>query len=100
MVIFKFVVRKINLDVTLDGELTLNNKLVTFDKLFIEAKKYFTPKALFVDLEPIVIQEILKGKKRNLFDKSSCIFGKEDSANNYIRGYYTIGKCLREQIEN
>ena len=66
------------------------------DKLFIEANKCYTPKALFVDLEPMVVQEILKGTKRNLFNKSSFVFGKEDSANNYIRGHYTIGKMLKE----
>ena len=80
----------------MDGELTLKNKLVTLDKLFNEANKFYAPKALFVDLEPMVVQEIIKGTKRNLFTKSSFLFGKEDSANNYLRGHFTIGKLLKE----
>ena len=36
------------------------------------------------------------GTYRNLFHPTSMITGKEDAANNYARGHYTIGK---EQIE-
>ena len=36
------------------------------------------------------------GTYRNLFHPENMITGKEDAANNYARGHYTIGK---EQIE-
>ena len=54
------------------------------------------PRAVFVDLEPTVIDEVRTGIYRQLFHPEQLITGKEDAANNYARGHYTIGK---EQIE-
>merc|ERR1711879_140425 len=54
------------------------------------------PRAVFVDLEPTVIDEVRVGTYRQLFHPEQLITGKEDAANNYARGHYTIGK---EQIE-
>jgi len=54
------------------------------------------PRAVFVDLEPTVIDEVRTGTYRQLFHPEQMITGKEDAANNYARGHYTIGK---EQIE-
>ncbi|KAL3055396.1 hypothetical protein OYC64_018141 [Pagothenia borchgrevinki] len=50
------------------------------------------PRAVFVDLEPTVIDEVRKGTYRQLFHPEQLITGKEDAANNYARGHYTIGK--------
>ncbi|XP_044739833.1 tubulin alpha-1 chain-like [Chrysoperla carnea] len=50
------------------------------------------PRALMVDLEPTVIDEIRHGTYRELFSPDLLISGKEDAANNYARGYYTVGK--------
>ena len=65
------------------------------------------PRAVFVDLEPSVIDEVTWGREwtmivffsqvrtgtyRNLFHPENMITGKEDAANNYARGHYTIGK--------
>jgi len=54
------------------------------------------PRAVFVDLEPTVVDEVRVGTYRQLFHPEQLITGKEDAANNYARGHYTIGK---EQIE-
>jgi len=54
------------------------------------------PRAVFVDLEPTVVDEVRTGTYRQLFHPEQLITGKEDAANNYARGHYTIGK---EQIE-
>ena len=40
--------------------------------------------------------EIRVGKYKDLFHPGSLITGKEDAANNYARGHYTIGKELLE----
>ena len=40
--------------------------------------------------------EVRTGTYRHLFHPDQMISGKEDAANNYARGHYTIGK---EQIE-
>lgn len=52
------------------------------------------PRAVVVDLEPTVVDEIRSGTYRNLFHPEQLINGKEDAANNYARGHYTIGKDL------
>ena len=49
-----------------------------------------------VDLEPTVVDEVRTGTYRQLFHPEQLISGKEDAANNYARGHYTIGK---EQID-
>jgi tubulin alpha len=50
------------------------------------------PRSVFVDLEPTVIDEVRTGTYRQLFHPEQLISGKEDAANNFARGHYTIGK--------
>ena len=50
------------------------------------------PRAVFLDLEPTVIDEVRTGTYRQLFHPEQLISGKEDAANNFARGHYTIGK--------
>ncbi|PAA49513.1 hypothetical protein BOX15_Mlig001535g3 [Macrostomum lignano] len=52
----------------------------------------YVPRALFVDLEPTVVDEVRTGTYRQLFHPEQLISGKEDAANNYARGQYTVGK--------
>ena len=52
------------------------------------------PRCVMVDLEPSVIDEIRTGTYRQLFHPEQLISGKEDAANNYARGHYTIGTHL------
>ena len=52
----------------------------------------FVPRCVFLDLEPTVIDEIRSGTYRSLFHPEQLISGKEDAANNYARGHYTVGK--------
>eukprot|EP00121_Abeoforma_whisleri_P001775 Awhi_evm1s1586 len=50
------------------------------------------PRAVFVDLEPTVIDEVRTGVYKDLYHPEQLISGKEDAANNYARGHYTVGK--------
>ena len=50
------------------------------------------PRCIFLDLEPTVIDEVRTGAYRQLFHPEQLISGKEDAANNFARGHYTIGK--------
>jgi len=50
------------------------------------------PRTVFVDLEPTVVDEVRTGTYRQLFHPEQLISGKEDAANNFARGHYTIGK--------
>merc|ERR1711868_308229 len=45
------------------------------------------PRAIFVDLEPSVVDETRTGMYRSLFHPEQLISGKEDAANNYARGH-------------
>ncbi|KAK5895132.1 hypothetical protein CesoFtcFv8_011752 [Champsocephalus esox] len=56
------------------------------------------PRAVFVDLEPTVIDEVRTGIYRQLFHPEQLITGKEDAANNYARGHYTIGKEIIDTV--
>jgi tubulin alpha len=58
----------------------------------------YVPRALFVDLEPSVIDEVRKGAYKALFHPDQLISGKEDASNNYARGYYTVGKEAVELV--
>ncbi|KAJ8929215.1 hypothetical protein NQ314_018094 [Rhamnusium bicolor] len=50
------------------------------------------PRSIFVDLEPTVIDSVRLGEYKNLYHPEQLITGKEDAANNYARGHYTVGK--------
>merc|ERR1719494_1152363 len=54
------------------------------------------PRNPFVDLEASVIQQIKKGPLKDQFVDEYYVEGKEDAANNFARGHYTVGK---EQME-
>lgn len=43
-----------------------------------------------------MIDEVRTGAYRQLFHPSQLISGKEDAANNFARGHYTIGKDIIE----
>jgi tubulin alpha len=75
----------------------------------------YVPRAVFVDLEPSVIgkslyfclntrfslyfpDEIRHGKYSKLFHPEQLISGKEDAANNYARGHYTVGKEIIDTV--
>ena len=55
-------------------------------------------RAVFVDLEPTVVDEIRTGTYRQLFHPEQMVTGKEDAANNYARGHYTVGKEIVDLV--
>lgn len=56
----------------------------------------YVPRCVFIDLEPTVVDEVRTGSYRQLFHPDQLINGKEDAANNYARGHYTVGKEIVE----
>ncbi|GCC17287.1 hypothetical protein chiPu_0017511, partial [Chiloscyllium punctatum] len=71
----------------------------SFDTFFCETQTgKHVPRAIFLDLEPTVIDEVRTGPYRQLFHPEQLITGKEDAANNYARGHYTIGKELIDPV--
>eukprot|EP01087_Luapelamoeba_hula_P004263 TRINITY_DN1419_c0_g1_i1.p1 TRINITY_DN1419_c0_g1~~TRINITY_DN1419_c0_g1_i1.p1 ORF type:complete len:460 (-),score=80.96 TRINITY_DN1419_c0_g1_i1:203-1582(-) len=88
----------INPDGTLSEERKKSNKPVSFDTFFSETGSgKYVPRAVYFDLEPSVIDEVKVGKYGKLFHPEQLVTGKEDAANNYARGHYTVGK---EHVES
>jgi tubulin alpha len=66
----------------------------SFETFFTETSNgKYVPRSIFVDLDPSPIDEI-----RQLFHPELLISGKEDAANNYARGHYTIGKEMIDGV--
>ncbi|MGH0146777.1 UNVERIFIED_CONTAM: hypothetical protein FKN15_009049 [Acipenser sinensis] len=86
-----------------DGQMNGENAVGSTDDSFTTffsntgAGKH-VPRAIFVDLEPTVIDEVRTGTYRQLFHPEQLITGKEDAANNYARGHYTIGKEIIDSV--
>jgi len=83
----------INPDGTLSENRKSTDRPVAFDTFFSEtgAGKY-VPRCVYFDLEPSVVDDVKVGKYSKLFHPDQLITGKEDAANNYARGHYTVGK--------
>jgi tubulin alpha len=81
-------------DGMLEENIKVDENMLTF---FSDTKSgKVVPRAMFVDLESSVISEIKNGGHKALYNPNFLISGKEDAANNYARGHYTVG---REYIE-
>jgi tubulin alpha len=64
-----------------------------FNAFFTETQAgKHVPRCIFADLEPSVVDEVRTGEYRQLFHPSQLISAKEDAANNYARGHYTVGR--------
>jgi len=82
-------------DGTMPSDTTPGKETDTFNTFFMETSSgKHVPRCIFVDLEPTVIDEVRTGTYRQLFNPTQLITGKEDAANNYARGHYTVGKEL------
>jgi tubulin alpha len=58
------------------------------------------PRNISVDLEPNVIDDIKNGDCSKLYNHEFLLAGKEDAANNFARGHYTVGKELIEKVND
>ncbi|CAO3699928.1 unnamed protein product [Rhizopus stolonifer] len=83
-----------------DGSLILESSIqdMSFETFFSQTDGgRHVPRTVMVDLEPSVIDQVRTGAYRQLFHPEQLISGKEDAANNYARGHYTVGK---EMVDN
>jgi len=60
----------------------------------------FVPRNLSVDLEPTVIDDIRRGKRQAMYHPEFLVNGKEDAANNFARGHYTVGKEMMDIVND
>jgi len=56
------------------------------------------PRCLAVDLEPNCIDDRKSGAYKSLFNNEYLLSGKEDAANNFARGHYTVGKEMMDTV--
>ena len=61
-------------------------------------KAYFFPRTSCLPITNTVSDEVRTGTYRQLFHPEQLITGKEDAANNYARGHYTIGKEIIDLV--
>ncbi|KAM5337789.1 tubulin alpha chain-like 3 isoform 2-T2 [Glossophaga mutica] len=81
------------------GVAKMEHKGASFDTFFCETRAgKHMPRTLFIDLEPTVIDGIRTGKYRSLFHPEHLINGKEDAANNYARGHYSLGSEIIDLV--
>ena len=69
---------------------------------FFEATQngQFVPRNLYVDLEPTVIDDVRRGRTSAMFHPEFLINAKEDAANNFARGHYTVGKEMMDVVSD
>merc|ERR1712176_534059 len=52
------------------------------------------------DLEPTVVDDVRTGTYAQMFHPEFLLNGKEDAANNFARGHYTVGKEILDQVND
>jgi len=60
----------------------------------------FVPRNICVDLEPTVVDDVRTGPYSQMFHPEFLLNGKEDAANNFARGHYTVGKEILDQVND
>jgi len=58
------------------------------------------PRCLGVDLEPNCIDDRKAGPLQHIYNPEYLLNGKEDAANNFARGHYTVGKEMMDQVND
>merc|ERR1719167_1308525 len=60
----------------------------------------YVPRQIAVDLEPTVVDDIRTGDYARMFHPEFLLNGKEDAANNFARGHYTVGKEILDTVND
>ena len=60
----------------------------------------FVPRNVSVDLEPNVIDDVRNSDIASMFHPEFLLAGKEDAANNFARGHYTVGKEIIDKVSD
>merc|ERR1712193_276881 len=81
-----------------EKDATDNQYFKTFFEETVSGQR--VPRNLSVDLEPTVLDDVRKGAWKNIFHPEYLVNGKEDAANNFARGHYTVGKEKMDVIND
>jgi tubulin alpha len=86
-------------DGTMPADSSIGTENDSFNTFFSETSSgKHVPRAVYVDLEPSVCDEVRSSTYKDLYHPEQIINGKEDAANNYARGHYTTGKELVDPV--
>jgi tubulin alpha len=86
-------------DGTMPTDSSIGQEYSPYNAFFSETQSgKHVPRAVMVDLEPTVCDSIRTGAYKELYHPDSIISGKEDAANNFARGHYTIGKDIIDSV--
>jgi len=89
----------INTDGSMPSDTSVGKEDDSFNTFFSETSSgKHVPRAIFADLEESVIQEYKNPPYAELFHPEQMLTGKEDAANNYARGHYTVGKDMIDSV--
>jgi len=84
-----------------DGQLSEETKDKYFTTFFEETGTgQYVPRNITVDLEPSVVDDVRTGPYAQMFHPEFLLNGKEDAANNFARGHYTVGKEILDQVND
>ena len=88
-----------NIDRT--GKKEKTEKDVSFLCFFEETTAgQYVPRNLMVDLEPNVIDDVKNSPYAKIYHPEFLLSGKEDAANNFARGHYTVGKEMIDKVND
>jgi len=88
-------------DIREDGQLRKENEDKYFTTFFEETGTgQYVPRQIAVDLEPTVVDDVRTGLYAQMFHPEFLLNGKEDAANNFARGHYTVGKEILDQVND
>jgi len=86
-------------DGQMPSDTTLGGGDDAFNTFFSETESgKHVPRAVYADLEESVIDEVRLGTYRQMYHPEQLITGKEDAANNFARGHYTVGKEIIDLV--
>lgn len=58
----------------------------------------YVPRSIQVDLEPGVVDLVRSGPLANLFRPDTFVHGQSGAGNNWAKGYYTEGECVKSSV--
>ena len=78
-----------------------DNEDKSFQCFFEESSTgQYVPRNIFIDLESNVIDDVRNSKYAAMYFKDYYLAGKEDAANNFARGHYTVGKEMIDKFND
>ena len=87
--------------ISYEGKREIDDKDSSFHCFFEETQAgQYVPRNISVDLEPNVIDDVKNSKFSGIFNPMYLMNGKEDAANNFARGHYTVGKSIIDQVSD